>query len=579
MLPYQTKYIENVKEIAAAYRLFGGSPEDENAASSIDEHIKKLRSENSSLLSEGLFPALDDLHNASEDTIKGLEEFAGALMDWQTNLDCGIYILIHDSLLRMYRFRKDRSNIIKELYMLGMGLYYQNRSIQGIDSEEVRNRHFRNEMVFTEAGSYLKFFPEISDEQTKGYIIRALANIAICSEDLKRRVAVSSRVLQIVQDDYYRSLAPSLPWDTFLERTHMQMSANRAVLSKGNLNSNELASVLESCEVVFKPQEGTEEPNIRWLWPYYEMEYTCGFVDLQTTLSRMRKLIDDTSFDQYDMSGLYGNVQLPIYYGRLMRENPNIADRHRHILFLDHAYSKMMKALTSLPASEYTDFFFYNICLVITDYYETEGVPSYRDITGELMKKLSGSQYIKAKNCAAVCKVISEAVSANDPGFFDDINEISSIKNSSDKLRAISDLAYGCGFYHDFGLIKMNLDRLLQTRELFKNEQKIFELHTISGHDDLAARTSTSAFADTALGHHRWYNSAGGYPESYVRNSSSYRQITDICAIASFLTDGAKEEFDAMLGEIFEQEGKRFSPLVTAYLGDKDLKEAIREIL
>lgn len=582
MLSYQQQYLENVRKIAALSDFYGISAPDYESWYEKQllsrRQIATLREENIALLSGYLFPALDELHTASEADINALEEFAGALMDWSTNLDCGIYLLIHDSLLSLYRFRRDRNRVIKELYMVGMGLYYQSRSLQGIECEALTALRFRNEMVFTEGGSYLKFFSELDDEETKGYIIRSLANIAICSSDLGRRVAISKRVLQIVQDDYYRSRAPSLPWDTFLQRTHMQMSSNRAVLSKGGLSAEELAAVLESCEVVFKPESGTETPNVRWLWPYYEMEYSCGFVDLATTLSRMERLIEDAPYDSYDVSGLYANVQLPIYYGRLVRDNPSLQAKHEHIRFLDRAYRKMMRTLLSCPAESFTDFFFYNICLVVTDYFEIDGVESYRDITTKLMKRLTGHLYIRSRRAGELMRLCSTAIYRSDPAFFDDIGFLRSVPNGAEKEKAVADYAEQCGLYHDFGLIKMNFERLCQTRDLFEGEQRMYELHTISGHDDLAARRSTAIFADAALGHHRWYDGSDGYPADYVRNSSPYRQMTDLVAVVAFINDCDALSPREAVASVIAQEHSRFSPLITAFLSDEALLAGIEEI-
>ena len=64
-----------------------------------------------------------------------------------------------------------------------------------------------------------------------------------------------------------------------------------------------------------------------------------------------------------------------------------------HIRFLDRAYRKMMQTLLTYPAERFNDFFYYNICLVITDYFEIDGVESYRDITVKLMKRLTGNLY------------------------------------------------------------------------------------------------------------------------------------------------------------------------------------------
>ena len=159
------------------------------------------------------------------------------------------------------------------------------------------------------------------------------------------------------------------------------MSANRSELSSGGLTSAELAVILDSCYEVFKPEEQNENPSIRWLWPYYEMEYNCGIVSLEPTMRRLESLIERTPKDRYDMSGLYGNVQLPIYYGRLLKDNPKQKEMPAKIRFLNGAYRKMLDTLLTCPAEYLDDYFFYTACAVITDYYEIPGVPTYREVT------------------------------------------------------------------------------------------------------------------------------------------------------------------------------------------------------
>jgi len=583
MLPYQTQYMENAREIVSLSDFYGVAASDFDAwyaaQRRAQQRIETLKRENVALLSRRLFPALDDLHDADEQTIADLEEFADGLMDWKTNLDCGVYVLIHDSLLSLYRTRRDRNRIIKELYKLGMGLYYQNRSVQGIDRKRTQPLFFRNEMVFTEAGSYFKFFADIDDEETQGYIIRSLANIAICAQDLKRRIAVSARILQIVRDSYYRSLAPGLPWDSFLRRTNQQMSVNRTVLSRGNLTTAELAAVLESCHDVFEPEKDNPHPNIRWLWPYYEMEYSCGFVDLATTLERLEHLVETTPYDQYDISGLYGNVQLAIYYGRLMEANPALQTKPRHVRFLNAAYRKMMRTLLTFPTEKLDDLFFYNIRLVATDYLEIEGVESYRSITTRLMQRFTGLLFIRSQRTGDVLRRYCAAILRSDPTFFDDIDFLRAIADPAEKERAVLDYAAACGLYHDFGLIKMNLERLMQTRDLFEAEFNIYQLHTVSGYEDLRRRKSTKIFADVALGHHCWYNGAGGYPSDYVRTQSQYRQMTDVVAVAAYLTDHCGDDPEETIRAVIGQEHRRFSPLVVSFLNDAALRRDVVALL
>ncbi len=570
MVPYQKQYISNMREIAALADFFSdmqnGFEEWYGKREEAEKRSAQLKTENIQLLNDHLFPVLDRLYTASQEEIENLVEFADALMDWKENLDCGTYIVIHDALLSVYRTRRDRNGIIRELYKLGMGFYYRNRMVQGIDDKQTNSLFFENEMLFTEAGSYFKYFEEIDDEETKGYIIRALANISICTRNRKKRVAVSARILKIVQDPYYREMAPSIPWDVFLRKTHQQMSANRDVLSKGDLSADELAAVLESCQYVFEPENNAGNPDIRWLWPYYEMEYSCGFVDLSTTLRRMEKLIANAPYDQHDQSGLYANVQLPVYYGRLLRDNPSY--QKKNVGFLRYAYDKMIKTLMSYPVNKADDYMMYMIALVLTDYLEIPGVETYRSLTMKIMQRYAGSLYIESCMTADITKIICRHIYEEDPHFFD---EITFLKNEKE-LMEFADL---CGIYHDFGLIKMQLFRLMQSRNLYDSEFQIFQLHTISGYDDLRTRPSTALFADAALGHHRYYNGKGGYPEEYVRHRSACRQVVDIVSIASQIKDLYKEG-NGDLKDIFDKEHTQFSPVITSYLHNPVIAEEIK---
>ncbi len=579
MQEYQLKYISNIKEIATLLDVSKGEDNETEKTRRLaaKEKIDALKKENIDLLNRYFFSCLDELHTATPDTIRELEEFGDVLMDWKNNLDCGIYLLIHESLLTLYRFRKDRNNIIKELYKVGMGMYYRNRSVQGIASNLTNSLYFEGEMMFSEAASYLKYFAEIDDEETKGYIIRSLANIAICVRDLKKKVEIGLRVLKIIQDPYYRQLAPTLPWDVFLQRTHQQMSSNRAIMSRGNLSADELAAVLESCQHVFEPEAHKGDPNVRWLWPYYEMEYSCGFVDIDTTLDRMEHLIIEADEHTFELSDMYATCQLPIYYGTLLKRNENLRNRPKRLRFLKEAYDKMMRVIMDYPFEEGIDYFNYLMVLIITDYYETEGVPSYLEITTKLLRKLSGISYLRSLKVQKIVAYLCEILLKEDASFFDDIPFIAAETDPEKKKELVYRYGETCALYCDFGLLKMNMERLIHTRNLLDKEYEIYQLHTISGHDDLAARESTKIYADCAYGHHAWYSGSDGYPEGYVRSDSPYRQMTDVVALVSYLVENYEDGKD--IKELIDIEKRRFSPILTALMMDDEHLQTVQSLL
>lgn len=583
LLPYQDEYVRNTKEIlglgkrglatTGGFDVWFSAVQEESARSA------RLRQRNMEILNSELFPLLDNLHAASEEQIQSLEEFADVLLDWKNNLDRGICVTIHDALLSLCRIRGDRDGIIRELYKLGMGLFYLNRMVMGIDSEATTSFHFENEMVFTEASSYLRFFDTIEDDTTRGYILRSLHNIAICVQGPKRKIAASSRMLNVINDEHYRTVAPSLPWDRFLRAVHQQMSSNRAALSGNDLSSSELALVLDSCYEIFKPEEASDNPNIRWLWPYYEMEFTCGYVDLRTTMNRMEKLIDQTPEAQFDSSGLYGNIQLPIYYGRLLKSHPEL-QRERHCLdFASLAYRKMYKTILALPIEDFSDTFLYDIILIVSDFFEIEGALSYRHLVTHMMQKFSPDLYVSSRKTGDIMALLCNSILSVDPSFFDGLPVLDDLGETADRRQVITDYAEECGLFHDFGQLKMDVGRTLKVRSLLDREFQMFMLHCLSGYGDLKERESTRHFADIALGHHRWYDGDGGYPEAYIRTDSRYRQMTDVAAVASYLVDGYDGAASGVISSLLEERHRRFSPIVTACLTESDLVASVTKVL
>ncbi|MBQ1482958.1 MAG: hypothetical protein IIZ28_05235 [Erysipelotrichaceae bacterium] len=583
MKDYQLRYIGNLKNILELKDVFrlpqNGFESWYQSCLDASRKISEIKKENDAILKEELFPTLDDIYNASEEELNALEEFSNALLDWKANLDPGVYVIIHEALLRMYRVARNPSRIIKELYLLGMGFYYQDLAYRGSDHAKAHQLNFENEMIFTEASSYFRYFPSLDSDETRGYIIRALANISITSNDRRKRLSSSIKALHIVTDPYYIQMAPSLPWKVYERRTYQQISAVRSTLSRGDFSNEELALIMEACQIIFEPEKGVDNPNIRWLWPYYEMEYNLGLADLKQTLTRMEKLILSTNYDQYDESGLYANVQLPLYYGRLLKNNPQFLEKERYTAFLKDAYEKMMKTLMSLPRENMDEYFSYIFALLANSYFETAGVPTYFDTMKKLISRYTGEYYIKARRFGEILTLYCKTILESDPSFFDELPFLHEMKDRDEKKKALYAYAMDCGLFYDFGLIPMNMDKTLSSRSLFEREDEIYTLHTDIGCSSLKERASTRRFADIALGHHRSYDENDGYPNEYVRLDSPYRRFCDLVCVVSYLEKHYEQDIDAVCVDILSQARTVFSPLIASYLEEEDFRRQIEEIL
>ena len=570
---WQREYVGNMVEGAALTPLLTAEG-DAGARVNAAARLRELKARNTALLSEQLFPALDALGSAGEGDIAELTEFGDALMDWKNNLDCGVYVAIHGALLRLYRLRHDRAGTIRELYKLGMGLYYLHRPLVGVECRESESMHFQNEMVFSEAAAYFRYFAAIDDSDTRAYILRAMANVSICATNFRRRINTCVRFIQVVKSPAYRALAPELPWDTYLQRVHQQLSSCRSGLQGGDITREEVAAVMDSCYEVFKPEEQSANPSVRWLWPYYDMEYNCGYVSPELTARRLEKLIHDTPKNQFDVSGLYGGIQLPIYLGRLLRDNEKLRAQPERIEALDAAYRRMLDTLMAVPPEVWDENFFYTLKAVVTDFYEVDGLMTYRELTSKLMRRFGGALQLRAQLTGALLERACVSALRRDPRYFRELPQLRGLEGDA-REAALARFARECGEYMDFGLFKMNMERVRMQRELFDNEYEMYRLHTVSGCNDLSARASTAALADVARGHHSAYNGGGDDPSGYNRIESPCRRLTDIAAIIAALLDSGAPDAAGWAELLRAAPAGRFSPRAVALMLDGDILEEL----
>lgn len=216
MQPYQEEYIANMKEIAGltARKKAGSLTFDafETELLQSREQLEQKINYNMKLLREQLFPQLDHLLEAAPELLQELQEFAGNLLNGQSASDSGLFCLIHQALLNLARLRKDQYGIIRELYWLGIGRHNQCNKVMGLEFSLIENYISSMRLCFMEAAAYLKYYNEIEDTETRGYILRSRANIALGQfKNPSEKIHLVKQTLQILQDKDYQDKTPELP--------------------------------------------------------------------------------------------------------------------------------------------------------------------------------------------------------------------------------------------------------------------------------------------------------------------------------------------------------------------------------
>lgn len=587
----QHEYLDNLKIVSALASLEAGgeSTFEEWYALRRDNwaRAKLLRARNMELLRTMLSPAIDGVYDPDGRCLAALEELSAALVDRSLYIDPGLYCVVNQALISYYRTTKDTSGLIRCLYAMGRGLFAQFQSISGVSHPALTAVSQRCKMHFAEAGAYRKFFDELPDDATKGYVIRSMANVSLARfQDRSEKIAVIRQTLRVLNDPWYRQQAPSLPWDVFLHQTHQQMVASRT-LAPGALTSQDLADILDSSFVLYSEHlhsvDKDGRPNFRVLWPYYETQYLCGLITLPEMLSRLEKLIDQASLDDRSVDGAYGLITLPLSYCNTLEtleQQDLLLRKHDYLCSLN---TRAFRAACALPPGQ--DYAFY-FSTFLSFYRELEGAPAFSHVLLTLLPRCAPDLYLHSAVAGEAAAVICAAAIEALPRLFDSLPCLAGLTDQAERTDAAVSFVRTGALLHNVGLLHLGRLRTLHSRELFPDEHALMEMHALSGADLLRARPSTEPYADLALGHHSWYNGEG-YPAEYRRQDCPARGAVDVLSLAVFLeerlcTDGfsydAGTALDQAVEAVLTDEGRRFFPPLALCLADSGLQARLRQV-
>ena len=108
-------------------------------------------------------------------------------------------------------------------------------------------------LSFTEAAAYLKYFDEIEDMETRGYILRSRANMSLGGfKSPGEKIRLVRETLCVMQDESYREKEPDLPWDRYLYMTHQQMASSVSYSKEHVMSSEDMTSIMPTIITLIK---------------------------------------------------------------------------------------------------------------------------------------------------------------------------------------------------------------------------------------------------------------------------------------------------------------------------------------
>ena len=591
MEPYQKEYLENLRQFATlSQRERPGELSRQEYTAQMEENraqILRLKKRNMELLRSHLFPTLDNLFAAGPDKVKELEEFSFQLYNGQKELDVGLFGQIHQALLTLARQKQDLNAMIRELYWLGLCRNSIVSKLVGLELSDIQEYIDRMRLCFTEAAAYLKYFDPIDDTETRGYILRSRANMALGQFSTSHeKIALLKESLGIFQKRVYQEKAPSLPWDRFIYLTHQNITSSISHSRDRVMTPEDMADIMESAYIVYQRRfDETEmqgrQPPAKSAFAYHAIEYYCGLFDLDHLLLQIENLLDAADPADYTPDGMYSILSLLAFYCQYLTQYPDRIPPRKE--YLQQLYRRALDYVDAYPGELGNGNLFLYLRQLSFTFIETAGGITYGEFLQKLLLRFAPEIFCHSLTVGTGAKALCDIIMADDPAFFDDIGFIAETGGPEEKRRAVLRYAMGCGLFHDVGKISVIELYSRTPRQWFEAEYEMARLHTLSGRILLEPCPSTSRYTDAALGHHIWYDGSRGYPSAYKRLECPARQMVDVIALVNWLEErtgpspmyGGGETFGEAVQAAVELEGRRFSPLLTALLRDGGVVERL----
>lgn len=207
----------------------------------------------------------------------------------------------------------------------------------------------------------------------------------------------------------------------------------------------------------------------------------------------------------------------------------------------------------------------------------------------EITVRTQVSTYAHTQHVAQIAKILTESIIDSKPELLLGVFDYRSIKSIKRHKHEILDYIYHAALYHDLGKNAISAVVNNDYRPLTDHEFKIIKMHPELGLQFIDLAPSLAKYHDTTLGHHKWYNGKGGYPESFDNTKSKVRIMIDIVTFSDCMQAATErlgrnykkeKPFDVLMSEFREQAGKQINPdLVNLVDEHPELAKKLEELV
>ena len=603
MDPHLNEYVSNTAKIRA---LSSPSIQDiDNAAeygTLLQDNfitIGQLARENRDILSEHLFPFLEENASVSNAELEGLGRFEDSLLHAQTmeNLDPAIHAEISDSLLHKAQSGDSVKLLLKQLDREIMACYTMQNITSRLTSYAQIAETYRQRGM--EAGKKIREYLEpeafaaLPDNECRElvlsnarYIWRLYEGVALSPEKNREILSNMESALALAETPYYRKHMPMYDWSyhefralqDILKLTEYNNTRRfpQDAIEKICAYGERLDRLWHSAPLFYKDLMHENELQILLL----RAGYMNGQVAVEDYRRDLLSLYNSRDRNDYSQAGMTLNLMLPAEYILTLTPDALTEDEKYQV---SRFYHDTLNYAFHMSGRDTLSYMLGFLSHLLDCFIEVPGGMTFGEMCLDCLGALHPPTYVHSIMVGQIARCLCRHLMRLHPEYF---LEGKGLNLKSEE--AILGFTYQAAVCHDFGKLLITDTIMVYGRKLLDSEFFLLRTHPKSGADMMLRHESTRPYANIALAHHRWYDDSKGYPEDLKTADLPEKIIIDLVCCADCLdaaTDTVGRSYnrgktmDDFIVELKEGAGTRYAPYLPELFDDATLRRDLRFLL
>ena len=551
------------------------------------------------LLKEYLVPVLESDHLLNEEELSALHYLKANLLDAYVidNVDTPFIYKVAHRLCEDAERKQDKETIISALDDFVMAAYAYFTMVRRVYPYDDSALECREEALQAVERVLEYLPPEKLKTLQEGPVreavlinaryITTLYEYPLTEEDTNLTetiLQILRRALSLKDNPEYRELVPDHDWVYHEFRTLHYFSVMTVFQNQYGFNQDQLAEIngyaKRLWELWNREYEHLKNRNSTDTIEFAvtRCAYLAGDISKETYKDKLVALAANSRADIYNADEMQHKISIPIEYMLTIDQN-NISEKDLEIL--SGFYKDLIKYIHRMPKKGHLSFLLTELVYLLKGFIDVEGSVDFESMYLSLLAAIHPPTYIHSLSVADLSVCLAQHLFKKHPEMF--VNT-----PGYPNLDAITDHVWHAAAFHDAGKLFIIETIITYGRPLYNREYKWIRCHPEAGAELLSNREKTKDYAEVALGHQRWYDGKGGYPESYDPAKAKNRVVVDIVACADCL-DAATDTvgrsykkgktFDDFIEELKEGSGTRYAPFLLELFEDEEIYRELEDLL